>query len=169
MTITHLPHRKADRPRAALSGLRHGHDTLRLRLVIARYHAGCSDDATARCAAMQSKVLQHGHVLLEERRFETRLGAPHSSRLPMNHSPTGGPQQAAEVPSFTILPLYCCHLAALRLCQVVSCDRAILSTPHRKPPATAAPAGLQVRTGAAVHSSKCTGRLPNCVLPAAVP
>ena len=81
----HPPHRKADRPRAALSGLRHGHDTLRLRLVIARYHAGCSDDATARCAAMQSKVLQHGHVLLEERRFETRLGAPQSSRLPITH------------------------------------------------------------------------------------
>ena len=169
MTITHPPHRQADRPRAALSGLRHGHDTLRLRLVIARYHAGCSDDATARCAAMQSKVLQHGHVLLEERRFETRLGAPQSSRLPITHQlevhSTGG---GAKLQPFS----HCTAatwLAALRLCQIVSRDRAILSTPHRKPPATAAPAGLQVRTGAAVHSSKCTGRLPNCVLPAAVP
>ena len=169
MTITHPAHRQADRPRAALSGLRHGHDTLRLRLVIARYHAGCSGDATARCAAMQSKVLQHGHVLLEERRLTLDSAGRSTVLSASNHSPTGGPQQAAEVPSFTILPLYCCHLAALRLCQVVSRDRAILSTPHRKPPATAAPAGLQVRTGAAVHSSKCTGRLPNCVLPAAVP
>eukprot|EP00964_Phaeocystis_antarctica_P005508 scaffold3013_cov59-Phaeocystis_antarctica.AAC.1 len=60
----------------------------------------------------------------------------------------------AEVPSFNHSPIVQLPpgCRALRLCQVVSRDRAILSTPHRKPPATAAPAGLQVRTGAAVHS-----------------
>eukprot|EP00964_Phaeocystis_antarctica_P111124 scaffold75412_cov96-Phaeocystis_antarctica.AAC.1 len=51
------------------------------------------------------KVLQHGHVLLEERRFETRLGAPQSSRLPITHQRNWRSTALAEVPSFNHSPI----------------------------------------------------------------
>ena len=88
-------------------------------------------------------VLQHGHMLLDERRFETRHGAPPFSRLPITHQQEVRSTSVQRRSGAELQLLYSCPWLRFHFGgQVVSCDRAILSTPHRKPPATASPAGL---------------------------
>ena len=104
------------------------------------------------------KVLQHGHVLLEERRFEMRLGAPQSSRLPITHQlevhSTGARRRCQ---ASTILPLYSCHLAALPRCQVVSRPRHSVNTPPQTTSDGCSSWAAQVRISAGgVPSSECT-------------
>ena len=102
---------------------------------------------TVCCHAMN--VLQHGHVLLDERRFETRLGAPPSSRLPITHQQEVRSTSVQRRSGAELQPLYSCPWLRFHFGgQGVSRNRAILSTPHRKPPATPAPAGLHMYASA---------------------